>query len=78
MSRILVHDPDRSIQAFHTQVAEPMKAAKIPIVLDIDAFAHTGLPLDSEKLLARFPPLRDFKNKLFFESLTDDGLKLFT
>jgi uncharacterized protein (TIGR04255 family) len=77
MTRVLIHEPEIGTNAFLTQVAEAPQADKIPMLLDIEAFIEGRLPLDPEQLLTRFLALHDLKNRLFFESFTEEGLQLF-
>ncbi len=47
------------------------------VILDIDTWKDQDLAIDSQSIWQNFSQLRDFKNKLFLESLTDKCLTLF-
>lgn len=61
-----------------TEALEPGKGDDAPpaIVLDIDAYQWVDLPSDStDEIEKAIESLRQFKNELFFESLTDATLE---
>lgn len=53
------------------------KNIRIPIILDIDAYKKISIPIDSDELWEEFMNLHDYKNAIFFSSLTNKCLGLF-
>lgn len=49
----------------------------IPFILDIDVFRVGSFPKEPDKLWALFSPLRQLKNRVFFESITPAAKELF-
>jgi uncharacterized protein (TIGR04255 family) len=75
LTRVVAHDgPDVVIV---TQWLEPLADGGAPFTLDIDAFTTDGLTLDSQELSGIFERLRELKNRIFFEFLTDEAVELF-
>lgn len=78
MSRILVQHPVEKMEGIITQVVEDEAVGdKMPVILDVDVFDITALPLEPDELLPLFSRLREWKNRLFFDLLTEEGLKIF-
>lgn len=76
-SRTLVVDSARKLAAFLTQSFEPTAGETAPIILDIDTFAEcTHIPNGNE-MWDLFGKLRDFKNEIFFSSITEKAARLF-
>jgi uncharacterized protein (TIGR04255 family) len=77
LTRVVAHDdPDVVIV---TQKLDPVADDRtLPFTLDIDAFrAADGLPLESAALLRILERLRELKNRIFFEFLTDEAVELY-
>ena len=70
--RVVVPADDPRIQAIITQAFEPKVDIKenLPIILDIDVFKLTPDGFLEEDILAILEKLRDFKNQIFFKSIT--------
>jgi uncharacterized protein (TIGR04255 family) len=47
------------------------------VILDIDAFEMGAFAPQADVLLPRFAALRQFKNEIFFSSLTEEAVALF-
>lgn len=77
LSRVVIHDPSTSANAVITQAMEAVVTPEVvPIVLDIDVYREVAFPAESEDIWAIFEQLRHLKNKVFFESVTENTLEL--
>lgn len=76
LTRIVFHEPDIDAECIITQAMEGIDDNKVPIILDIDAFFHKELAMDSDELWAQLEKLRNLKNKVFFESITEKTAEL--
>jgi uncharacterized protein (TIGR04255 family) len=78
LSRVVTHDPSTSANAVITQAMEALVTPEVaPIVLDIDVYREVALAAESNDIWAIFEQLRQLKNKVFFESVTENTLELF-
>lgn len=78
MTRIMLKQPS-GLEAIVTQVTEDKSVNNFqPVILDIDVFKADAFPLDPNSVLQSLGPLREWKNALFFEALTEEALTLFT
>jgi uncharacterized protein (TIGR04255 family) len=77
--RLEIPDPDSQAVAIITQTIEPAEGPKgaLPVIFDIDVVRQGQFPTDPEKLWPMFEQLREFKDRIFFRSLTDKALELF-
>lgn len=72
LSRVTIVDEDNQVAARVTQVFEPRQlVASTPIILDIDAFKNVDIPPSDSILWDIFSSLRTFKNKVFFNFVTE-------
>jgi len=72
LSRVTIVDDKAQIAARVTQAFEPRTSnASVPIILDIDAFTIPNKSLNDSILWDVFSELREFKNKIFFNFLTE-------
>lgn len=55
-----------------TPIAQP-----VPVILDIDVFAHRQLNPEDKEIWRLLDSLREFKNQCFFGSLTDKAMELY-
>jgi uncharacterized protein (TIGR04255 family) len=81
LTQVQVADPDGRIRATLTQALRPVLPTErdvVPVVLDIDAFEIGPFMADVDYLRIRFTALRNYKNRLFFASITEDAADLFT
>lgn len=76
-SRIVIPERKSQSAAVLTQVLEGATEEKAPVVLDIDAFKDLDLAAASEDVWETLEALREFKNQLFFESITEKTAELF-
>ncbi len=76
--RIELHNEDIPAAAIITETMENVsESRKLPLILDIDVIKKNDyLPTD-KSIWSDFDKIRDFKNKIFFESITDKARGLF-
>ena len=78
VTRITLHDPETDIAAHVSQVLEANIRGQQPaIILDIDAFRETQFNIDDPVIERALAQLRTFKNKIFFNYITEDALRKF-
>lgn len=80
LNQVQVADPDGRIRATLTQAMSPTLPTErdvVPVVLDIDVFEIGPITADLDYLRTRFAALRNYKNRLFFASITEDAVNLF-
>lgn len=67
---------DRAIVMFATDILAQTKEM-IPMVLDVEVSRKTEMPVDSEAIRRVLNELRDVKNRIFFNSITDKTKEMF-
>lgn len=81
LQRVVLHDSERDVLATVTQIFEPIPpgslVAAIPVILDIDAFRVANFEISDPALWRCLQALREFKNRIFFESLTEKAVNLY-
>lgn len=78
LSRVLLHDAQHGLSANVTQAFEGgVDPAVTGVLLDIDAFAAEQRQVEDEAIRDRFERLREFKNRIFFSSITEEAARLF-
>jgi uncharacterized protein (TIGR04255 family) len=78
VSRVTLHAPRGDLAAHVTQALQPgVVEGNQPVILDIDAFEMGAFAPQADVLLPRFAALRQFKNEIFFSSLTEEAVALF-
>ena len=80
MTRIVIHDEKQDISANITQALQ--KGAKpeyVTIILDIDVYKakESGSGFEESEMWPTFEQLRELKNRIFFESITENSVRLF-
>jgi len=79
--RVVMADTVKDRMAAVSQAFEGVQATetadKITVFLDIDAFSQVSMSADSQEVWDKLDELREFKNNIFFEHLTDKTLELF-
>jgi uncharacterized protein (TIGR04255 family) len=76
--RIVISNPEIEATAIITKVFEQMvEPSSIPIILDIDAFRLNPDGIEEREAWLLLEKLRDFKNDIFFLSITDKAKELF-
>lgn len=78
LTRVVIHEPTIKASAIITQALEKIIQPDIvPIILDIDVIREGDFDLNYLHMWETFEKLRDFKNRIFFESVTEKALELF-
>ena len=77
--RVVIPDERAKALAIITETIEEAEVTKgkLPVIFDIDVFRTGSFPTDAEKLWPMFAELRELKDRIFFESLTDKAKDLF-
>ena len=72
LTQVVIHEPSSGIAAKIRQALEKgLQLEAATIILDIDAFKPVDLTPDSAEIEDTFQRLHDFKNDVFFASVTD-------
>jgi uncharacterized protein (TIGR04255 family) len=75
LTRVTIHDHEQDLTAHVTQAFEGAPGpGKGKLILDIDAFREKDVPVESEEVAGTFSALHEFKNRVFFESLTEEAI----
>jgi uncharacterized protein (TIGR04255 family) len=78
LTRIVIHEPEIDAAGIITQALEQIVNPNIlPIILDIDVFKQKSEGMSEEEAWQILERLRHFKNKIFFESITEKAKELF-
>lgn len=78
LTRVVIHEPQKRFTGIITQALEGIVDPTIvPILLDIDASREADFAVDGQEAWEILEELRNFKNKIFFESITERTLGLF-
>jgi uncharacterized protein (TIGR04255 family) len=80
LTQVQVKDADSLLEATVTQTIQKGQQTPgfVPLILDIDVFQSGNFPTDPRVLLPQLIPLRAFKNRLFFASITEKAADLFS
>ena len=71
-SRIVIHDPALEVAAGITQgLDDGLKEEEATLILDIDAFIESSIDPSSSDIKSKFQVLHNFKNRVFFSSITE-------
>jgi uncharacterized protein (TIGR04255 family) len=81
LQRVVLHDKALDVHATVTQIFEPIPSGNlpsaIPVILDVDAFRVAEFQIPGPGIWDCLQELRDFKNRVFFESLTEKAIELY-
>jgi uncharacterized protein (TIGR04255 family) len=77
LTRVEIRDPAIGSHGILTQALEGVRKDNAPIVLDIDVFITRQFDPQDEEFWYCLDQLRDFKNTVFFESITEKTTELF-
>lgn len=78
LTRVVIHEPLINAAAIITQALEQVVNPNfIPIILDIDVFKQKSEGLSEKDAWDTLEKLRHFKNKIFFESITEKTKEVF-
>lgn len=75
LTRIVLYEADDDLAAAVTVVLEPTGAEEESVLLDVDAFREMQSTADDQEVEETFRALHDFKNQIFFNSVTDTILR---
>ncbi|MBI2869262.1 MAG: TIGR04255 family protein [Chloroflexi bacterium] len=76
LSRIVLHETDLTATIVQTLVPSPEPEC-ISIILDIDVFKEDLMGIDERIMWEIFKKIREFKNRIFFELITEKTARLF-
>lgn len=82
LNRIVIQDPEINTQAIITQASEIYSTNQLNILIDIDVFIENqnidqSYLNNNKALWESFENLRNFKNKIFFELITNKTVGLY-
>jgi len=78
LTRVTIHDAEADIFCHVSQVSEVRTAARqLSVILDIDTYKEKEIPIDDPAVEQTFGRLRTLKNLVFFNTLTEQALRLF-
>jgi uncharacterized protein (TIGR04255 family) len=77
LTRIEIREPAIGAHGILTQALEGVREDHAPVVLDIDVFMARQFDPQDEEFWHCLDQLRDFKNTVFFESITEKAAGLF-
>ena len=78
LTRVVIHEPSIDAAAIITQALEQVVNPNfIPIILDIDVFKQKSEGISEKDAWDTLEKLRHFKNKIFFESITEKTKEIF-
>lgn len=74
-----IPDPQRQLMASVTETIEPplQDPARVPLILDIDVVHGAGYPPTAPAIWETFEKMRQYKNEIFFRSVTPKAKELF-
>lgn len=79
LSRIRLKDPSQNIDVNVTQaIEEGTEENTITLILDIDAFINKPFSPEDQEVWEAFGKLRNMKNQVFFSSLKEKTLNMFS
>lgn len=77
LARNVIRDKSLEVTAIITQWFEPVSSSEFAsILLDIDVFKEANFNVDADDAWETVDKLRDLKNKIFFESITEKTIEL--
>jgi len=78
LTKITTDFPELDIKANVIQALEKSKEANhISLILDIDVYKSQDFSLDSQDLWSFFEQFHELKNRIFFQSITEETARLF-
>jgi uncharacterized protein (TIGR04255 family) len=79
LNRVTIYDSTHDIAANITQSLENITQPNnfIIVILDIDVFKQGDFPTDNQEIWKLFEKLREMKNLIFFNSITENAVRLF-
>jgi uncharacterized protein (TIGR04255 family) len=78
LQRVVIHDTNTGLRAIVTQLLQGgVWNDRIPVILDIDVFCQLEFAPEARDAWSLLGRMRDFKNRVFFESLTEKAVELY-
>lgn len=78
LTRVVIHEPSIDAAAIITQALEQVVNPNlVPLILDIDVFKQKSEGISEKDAWDTLEKLRHFKNKIFFESITEKAKEIF-
>jgi len=77
LTRVVVSEPNSGATAIVTQALESAESAITTIILDIDVFKESNFDVNGQEVWEALGSLRDLKNQIFFDSITDRTARLY-
>ncbi len=78
LQRVVIYEAELGANANITQVWQPGTASDgVPVILDIDVYREAEFAPQSAEMWKYLQQLRAFKNKAFFDSLTEKAIELY-
>ncbi len=71
LNRVIIHEPLLDAYAIITQAMDQVIGDVAPVILDIDVFVLRPEGIEENQAWEILEKLRDFKNKIFFSSITE-------
>ena len=71
LTRLVIHEPSIGAKAIITQALEQLATDTVPIILDIDVSKFQPEGIEEKDAWETIEELRNFKNKVFFNSITE-------
>jgi uncharacterized protein (TIGR04255 family) len=75
--RLEIPDEARHCMAIITETIEPPAQGRLPLIFDIDAVREGAFSPEGAEIWRIFEELRDYKNEVFFNSMTNRAKRLF-
>lgn len=76
LTRVAIHEEDATANIVQAMAASP-EPDRIRIILDIDVFKIKQAGFNNENMWSEFGKLRKLKNRIFFNSITEETARLF-
>ncbi len=77
LTRIVLPEPHINAVGIITQALESIEPEAVPVVLDIDTFVTRPFDVENNEYWNCLDQLREFKNRIFFGSVTEEAGGLF-
>jgi uncharacterized protein (TIGR04255 family) len=77
--RIEIPDPQRGLVAIITETMLPLvdDGRRLPLIFDIDVVNESRFAPEDSAVWSAFEGMRDYKNEVFFQSITDRAREMF-
>jgi uncharacterized protein (TIGR04255 family) len=77
LMRLVIPALHRNAIAIVTEAMEPPQAKTVPLIFDIDVFEEGAFDVQGTEMWDAYAQLREFKNEIFFGSITEKAAELF-